>query len=238
MAIKICKYKNDKNDKNDNKDKKYSKYIMSGSGMPGKLRQKTYVASSLSPKNKYRAKVGLGIATGLIVPYGILKGLKKVVTYLPSKGYHYFNDKTESGQTYKEEYGLKNKSHVEKARKATDKYHLLTQKLKNKYGTKIVQTAQGPVKMNIMQRYDYAKSILSSPTISLKEKEKAKLLIKFIDTKRKRIDRKSQKIINYITKKRGENQITTITGHKFDNNTDSAVKLDAYIQKIKTDEEV
>ena len=234
MAIKTCKYKNYKND---NKYSNYNTYKMSGSGGPGKWRQKASILTSVKPKNKYRAKVALGVATGAIVPYGIYKALK----YLPSKLYHKFNSKTESGQTYKEEYGLKNKSHVEKARRALVKYDTAKDNLIQKYGKKIIQTEQGPIAMNIMERYDYAKSIIKSPTAPMKDKEKAHLLIKYINKKLQGVDYKSQKILNYIRKKGKSNQIKNIHGRQINiesKKISAAEKIRQYIYQIKSNEEV
>ena len=202
MAITKCKYKKDTNK------------IMSGSGIPGAFRQKVTIATT-SPKKKQTAKKVAKYtaltATGLIVPYYAL--------YRPSKyivkniGY---DKKTDNGKgpTYKEEYGLKNKSHVEKARKAIQGYDIELRKYEN--------------------WKNWADSILHPKiigTASAKQVEKAKLLLKYIKAKTAHADYRSQKIINYITKQ-GKNNALPPQNNK----TSATDRLREYIMHIKRTE--
>ena len=123
MVIKkTCKYKKDKD-----KDNKYK--MTGGSGtmpgkdrMPGKWTQKAYSATTFSQKTK--AQLIKGVKYGSIVYYP-LRRLVKVLTSLPRRAWHSRNKPTSQIKgkdklTYKEAYGLKNRSHVKSALKAIE----------------------------------------------------------------------------------------------------------------------
>ena len=276
MVIKTCKYKKDKNtykkdkykkdkdkedkDKEDNDNCNGKKYKLSGSGHPGKWRQKAYSATTFSQGTKEKLIKGAKYASIVYYP---LRRLGKVLTSLPRRAYHAtFNKKTKQVNentgyklTYKKAYGLKNKSHVKSAIKALTTYDDAQNKLINQYGYKTVgvydpATQKYEAKnMNIMDRYEYAKTLVNldsdqHPKIA-HNIAKAKLLINFVNKKLRSGDSKSQEILKYIKKHEARNpsQMTTLAGIKrttgvnFDDNKLTATeKIRQYIRQIEKNE--
>lgn len=206
MVTKKCRYK------------KYSKYNLSGSGMPGKVRQ--VVSTALTPKHSTKkiAKRFLGAATIVYYP---LKWTAKALAYAPKKGVKaainvtktgYLDQQTLKPITYKQQYGIKHDSQLRSAIEAIEKYDKAKENLKKKYGYKPTTVYNFKTNqferqsMNIIDRYNYSKLLLSTPSDQLPHEiqnqpeylKKARILIDFVNKKLDYVDYKSQKILDYI----------------------------------------
>lgn len=163
----------------------------------GNLTKKAYIATTLKPKNKQRIKkvtkvAGVGLLVG-VLPYLAYKG----VHYLYAKGRNSQNGKTITNNgiktSFKTQYGLKSRTHLDKANRIIKEYYRKLKKNREK-GSYETQLA-------------VARKNIANPDSKISAK--AQLTIDYINTKLAHADYRAQKIINYIIKRGKEQQLQT-----------------------------